>query len=96
MQLLTMLVLGGLFGAALVLSLWRGRAHSGTYSVERQPLTAHTTLLVLRSSGREIMIVESARSITRIGDGSEAPEQSSDRVEPCQAARPALVAATTG
>jgi hypothetical protein len=95
MQPLTLLVLGGLIGSALVLALWRGRAHPGASSVERQPLTSHTTLLVLRGSGREIMIVESARSITRIEDGSEAPRKTSDCVEPCHSAQPPLVTEAT-
>lgn len=92
---LTLLVLGGLIGSTLVLALWRGRAHPGAYSVERQPLTPHTTLLVLRGSGREIMIVESARSISRIEDESEAPGKARDRVEPCRSAQPTLVTEAT-
>jgi hypothetical protein len=94
MQLLTMLVLGGLIGSTLVLALLRARAQTGAYSVERQPLTAHTTLLVLRSSVHEIIIVESARTITRISGGSESPAQTDGRVIRCEAAAPALVVGT--
>lgn len=92
MQLLTMLMLGCLIGGALALALLKGRARSDVYSIERQPLTAHTTLLVLRSKEREIMILESARTITRIVDLPEMPVRTDGRVAPHEASPSAQVA----
>lgn len=65
--LLALLLCFGI-GLATFVAHRRGRATTHGYAVERYPLTAYSTLIVLRREGREVVLVESSRTVSELSD----------------------------